>query len=37
MGEIRNSKRILFWKPKENKPLEKSRRRREDDIKMELE
>jgi hypothetical protein len=36
MGEIRNAFRILVGKPEEKIPLERHRRRRESNIKMDL-
>jgi hypothetical protein len=36
MGEKRNAYRILVGKPERKKPLERPRRRWEDDIRMDL-
>jgi len=36
VGEIRNAFRILFGNPDGERPLDRSRRKREDDIKMDL-
>jgi len=36
MGEGRSVYRILVWSPEGKRPLEKPRRRREDNIKMDL-
>jgi hypothetical protein len=36
MGEIRNAYKILVGKPEEKRPLERPRRRREDNIKMDF-
>jgi hypothetical protein len=36
MGESRVVYRVLVWKPEGNIPLARTRRRREDNIKMDL-